>query len=51
MIDVAVHNRQGKEVESLQVDESLFGGCVRYGLLKQAIVMYHANKRVGTGAT
>ena len=51
MIDVAVHNRQGKEVESLQVDESLFGGCVRYELLKQAIVMYHANKRVGTAAT
>jgi large subunit ribosomal protein L4 len=51
MIDVAVHNRQGKEVESLQVDESLFGGCVRIGLLKQAIVMYHANKRVGTAAT
>ncbi len=51
MIDVAVHNKQGKEVESLQVDESLFGGCVRYDLLKQAIVMYHANKRVGTAAT
>jgi large subunit ribosomal protein L4 len=51
MIDVAVHNRQGKEVESLQVDESIFGGCVRINLLKQAIVMYHANKRVGTAAT
>ena len=51
MKDVAVHNRQGKEVESLQVDESLFGGCVRINLLKQAIVMYHANKRVGTAAT
>jgi large subunit ribosomal protein L4 len=51
MIDVAVHNRQGKEVESLQVDESLFGGCIRINLLKQAIVMYHANKRVGTAAT
>jgi large subunit ribosomal protein L4 len=51
MIDVAVHNRQGKEVESLQVDESIFGGCVRINLLKQAIVMYHANKRVGTATT
>lgn len=51
MIDVAVYNREGKEVESLQVDEGVFGGFVRYPLLKQAIVMYHANKRVGTAAT
>lgn len=51
MIDVAVHNRKGKEIESLQVDEGIFGGVVRYPLLKQAIVMYHANKRVGTAAT
>ncbi len=51
MIDVAVHNKEGKEIESLQVDESRVGGFVRYPLLKQAIVMYHANKRVGTSAT
>ena len=51
MIDVAVYNRDGKELESLQVDEGVFGGVVRYPLLKQAIVMYHANKRVGTAAT
>lgn len=51
MIDIAVHNREGKEIESLQVDESSVGGFVRYPLLKQAIVMYHANKRVGTSAT
>ena len=51
MIDVAIHDKEGKEIESLQVDEGSFGGCVRYPLLKQAIVMYHANKRVGTSAT
>jgi large subunit ribosomal protein L4 len=51
MIDVAVYNSQGEEVENVQVDESIFGGHVRYPLLKQAIVMYHANKRVGTAAT
>lgn len=48
MIDLAVYNKEGKEVESLKVDESIFGGFVRYPLLKQAIVMYQANKRVGT---
>ncbi len=51
MIRVAVYNRQGKEVETLKVDEAVLGGRVRYPLLKQAIVMYHANKRVGTAAT
>jgi len=51
MIDLAVYNPDGQEIDSLKVDESAFGGCVRYALLKQAIVMYHANKRVGTAAT
>ncbi|MHC4385429.1 MAG: 50S ribosomal protein L4 [Planctomycetota bacterium] len=51
MIDVKVYNREGKELENLQVDEALFGGTVRAALLKQAVVMYHANKRVGTAAT
>lgn len=51
MIDLSVYNRDGQEVESLRVNESSFGGVVRYPLLKQAIVMYHANKRVGTAAT
>ena len=51
MIDLAVYNRQGEEIDRLNVDESAFGGSVRYPLLKQAIVMYHANKRVGTAAT
>ena len=51
MIKLGVYNSEGKEVDSLQVDEALFGGHVRYALLKQAIVMYLANKRVGTAAT
>ena len=51
MIDLVVYNTDGQEVESLKVDEAVFGSSVRYPLLKQAIVMYHANKRVGTAAT
>jgi len=51
MIKLAVYNTDGQEVESLKVDETIFGGSVRYSLLKQAIVMYHANKRVGTAAS
>ncbi len=51
MIDLTVYNRKGEEIDSLKVDESALGGSVRYPLLKQAIVMYHANKRVGTATT
>ncbi len=51
MIRLAVYNRDGEEVESLKVDESALGGGVNFALLKQAIVMYHANSRVGTAAT
>jgi len=51
MIDLAVYNTDGTEIDSLKVDETALGGTVRYSLLKQAIVMCHANKRVGTAAT
>lgn len=51
MIELTVYNTGGQPVDTIQVDESVLGGCVRYSLLKQAIVMYHANKRVGTAAT
>ncbi len=51
MIDLAVYNTDGQEVESLKIDEAALGGSIRHPLLKQAIVMYHANKRVGTAAT
>ncbi len=51
MIELSVYNRSGQEVDKLSVDESVLGGAVRYALLKQAIVMYHANRRVGTVKT
>ena len=51
MIKLAVYNKEGTEVDSLKVDEQLFGGKVNYQLLKQAIIMYQDNKRVGTAAT
>ena len=50
MINLAVYNKDGQEVDSLRVDEAALGGSVRYPLLKQAIVMFHANKRVGTAS-
>jgi len=51
MLEIPVFDQSGQKVESLQVDEARFGGTVRVNLLKQALVMYHANKRQGTVQT
>lgn len=51
MIELPVYNSEGAEVERMQVDEALLGGRVRLALLKQALVMYHANRRQGSAVT
>lgn len=51
MIEIPVHDIQGKQIDTLQVDEALLGGEVRHTLLKQAYVRFHANRRQGTAAT
>ena len=51
MIEIPVYSTSGQQVGSVQVDESILGGEVRHGLLKQAYVMYHANRRLGTAKT
>jgi large subunit ribosomal protein L4 len=51
MIEVPIYNQKGDKVSTLQVDEAKLGGEVRKNLLKQALVMYHANQRQGTVRT
>ena len=51
MIEVPVYNQSGEEIETFQLDEQKLGGRVRKALLKQAVVMYHANQRQGTVRT
>ena len=51
MIEVPVFNQAGEKVSTLKVDPEKLGGEVRKNLLKQALVMYHANKRQGTVRT
>jgi len=51
MIEVPVFNQNGDKVDTIQVDEQKLGGEVRTNLLKQALVMYHANQRQGTVRT
>ena len=45
MIDITVYNETGAEAGTVQLDETRLGGTVRPGLLKQAFVRYHANRR------
>lgn len=45
MIEIPVYNTQGKQVDTVSVDEQKLGGEVRPVLLKQAFVRTHANKR------
>ena len=51
MIEVPVFNQSGEKVSTFNVDEQKLGGEVRQNLLKQALVMYHANQRQGTVRT
>jgi large subunit ribosomal protein L4 len=51
MIEVPVYNKTGKQVGTLPIDESALGGEVRPVLLKQAYVMFHANRRQGSART
>ena len=51
MIEVPVFNQAGEKIDTFQVDEAKLGGEVRINLLKQALVMYHANQRQGTVKT
>jgi len=51
MIQIAVHNLEGKEVDQVSLDEQVLGGRVRLPLLKQAFVRSHANRRQGSATT
>src|SRR5215210_6072780 len=51
MIEVPIYNQSGTKVDTFQLDEQKLGGEVRINLLKQALVMYHANQRQGTVQT
>ena len=51
MLNVPVYNTDGEKIDSVKVDEKLFGSTVNVSLLKQAIVIYHANKRQGTAVS
>jgi len=51
MVSVPVHRFDTGEVGSTDLEESVFGSEVRWRVLRDAVVMYQANKRVGTHST
>src|SRR3982751_2906287 len=51
MIEVPIYNQSGTKVDTFKLDPAKLGGEVRTNLLKQALVMYHANQRQGTVQT
>ena len=51
MIEVTIFNQSGSKVDTLKVDPAKLGGEVKKNLLKQALVMYHANLRQGSVRT
>lgn len=51
MIELPIYNAQGQQIDTVKVEESVFGSIIRRKLLKQAVTMYLANKRLGTVKT
>ena len=51
MVALAVYNQQGAEVGSYELDTSELASGVNKQLLHDVVVMYEANRRVGTAAT
>ncbi len=51
MVNVPVYNTAGEKVGEEALDEALLGGELNPMLLKQAVVMYHANQRQGSAKT
>jgi len=51
MMTIDVLDRSGEKTSSVQIDEAKLGGKIHLKLLKEAVLMYEANKRQGTGSS
>lgn len=50
-MEIQVYNKQGEKVDKMPLDEELFGKRIRNRLMRDAVIMYEANKRQGTAST
>ena len=51
MLKIPHYSMDGKKLAPVEVDETVFGPHVKRFLLRQAVLMYEANRRVGTADT
>lgn len=51
MLQIPLYSAEGKPTGHVEIDPAVLGGRIRAQLLKQAIVMYQANRRQNTSAT
>jgi len=49
-MEIPVYSMAGQVIDHVAVDESALGGKPNRALIRQAIIMYEANKRVGTAS-
>ncbi|HLD36537.1 MAG TPA: 50S ribosomal protein L4, partial [Planctomycetota bacterium] len=50
MLELKVYDNEGKEIDTVSVDEALFGGRVNKKLLQEIVVMYQSNQRKGNAS-
>lgn len=50
-MEIPVYSKEGEKIDNLQLDDRKFGGPIRKKLLRDAVIMYEANKRQGTAST
>jgi len=48
MITLPLHDREGRQTGTVEVDEAAVGGHVRLSLLRHAVHVYETRRRVGT---
>jgi large subunit ribosomal protein L4 len=51
MLEAPVYNMDGKQVDTLKIDEKILGGSVNADLVKQAVLMYRTTLRQGSAKT
>jgi large subunit ribosomal protein L4 len=50
MLQFDIYNMNGEKVDVLSIDEATFGGTVNKAVLREAVLMYQANRRAGTAS-
>ncbi len=51
MIELDIYNQDGQKVDAIEIDEAALGGVVDKDLLRQAVLMYEANRRSARATT